>query len=414
MGKRARTKARSGRRYDLDWLRVIGTLLIFAYHSAAPFHPWFDWHIRSVEKSELLGWFTAAAYSWPLPLFMLLAGAGSWYAFRKRSYRQYAGERFMRLFVPFLVGIIILIPPQVYFERAQRWQFRGSFLQFLPHAFEGGPYPAGNISAGQLWFLAYLFVYSLLALPLIRFLRSDIGRRWTSRLAAFCQRRGAIFLFSIPLVVGQLALGWRYPETHNPVNDWMFHWVLFWVFVFGYILFSDQRFQQAIDREWIPALALAIATSVGMLALLELNPRAMDAVLGHGSGYAFRTTESTALYVLGSTALRVNTWAWLVLILGLAHRFLSFTSRLLSYTSRSSGTVYVFHQTVIIAVAFYAVRWKTGMTLKFLTIFLVSLALTMALYELARRWIVTRFLFGLKAPGKPPRAPAGEKHSQAS
>jgi hypothetical protein len=386
---------------------VIGTLLIFVYHSAAPFHPWFDWHIRSLQKSELLGAFSAAGYSWPMPLFMLLAGAATWFALRKRTYRQYLWERFTRLFLPFLVGMIILIPPQVYFERVQRFQFRGSFLEYLPHAFEGGPYPQGNISAGQLWFLIYLFAYSLLMLPLFRFLRGATGRRWISRLAAFCQRRGALFVLSVPLIIGHVALGWRFPETHNPINDWMFHWVLLWVFLFGYILFSDQRFQQAIDRDWLIALAVAVATSVGMLLLLRSNPSlVIEAVLGFGSPWMLGTLKGKLLYALGSTLIRLNTWAWLLLILALSRKFLNFTNAFLRYAGHASGTVYVFHQTVIIAVAFYVLKWKTGMTAKFLVIFTVSLAVTMLLYELARRWVVTRLLFGLKARSGPKPAAA--------
>jgi hypothetical protein len=311
--------------------------------------------------------------------------------------------------------MIILIPPQVYFERVQQGRFRGSFLEFLPHAVDGGPYPQGNISAGQLWFLFYLFAYSLLMLPLFRFLRGERGRRWISRLAGFCQRRGALFVLSVPLIIGQIALGWRYPETHNPINDWMFHWVLLWVFLYGYILFSDQRFQQAIDRDWIIALGVAIATSVGMLLLLRSDPSVViEAVLGFGRPWMLGSLKGKLLYALGSTLLRLNTWAWLLLILALARRLLNFTNAFLRYTSLASGAVYVFHQTVIIAVAFYVLRWKytlhlkVGMTVEFLVIFALSLAITMLLYELARRWVVTRLLFGLKVRGKPKPASAPE------
>jgi peptidoglycan/LPS O-acetylase OafA/YrhL len=402
MSNKVAAEGKSVRRYDLDWLRVIGTLLIFAYHSAAPFHPWFDWHIRNTQKSEPLGWFSAAMYSWPLPLFMLLAGAGTWFALRKRSYWQYGWERFTRLLLPTIFGLIILIPPQVYMERVQRHQFAGSFLEFVPHAFEGGPYPQGNISAGQLWFLVYLFIYSVVALPLFRFLKGGIGQRWTSWLAAFCQRRGAIFLFAIPLIIGQIILGWRYPETHNLVRDWMWHWVLFSAFIFGFVLSSDERFGRVLEREWGLGLALAVASSVGMLILLNTNPTIVtDSVLGFGPTFALGTFKSQLLYALGCAALRLNTWAWLVVIMALARRYMSSTSTFLAYASRASYTVYMLHQTIIIIVAFYVVKWQVGLTAKFLAILLPSFAITMVMYELIRRWSVTRFLFGLKGTRKP-------------
>ncbi len=375
------------RRWDLDWLRVIGTLLIFVFHSAQPFNPRFDWEIQNAERSPVIGLLITAMVSWPMPFFMLLAGAGAYYALRRRSNRQYVGERFTRLFLPLLFGVFILIIPQVYMVRLQQGQFQGSYLQFLPHSFDGGPYPGGNLSWGHLWFLAYLFVYALVTLPLFRFLQRDTGRRWISRLAVFCQRRGAIFTLAIPIIVGQVALAWRFPESHAMIGDWMWHWVLLCVFIFGYILFSDERFQQAIDREWKPALVLAVASSVGMVILRQL-------------GVSRQHSLYWAYYALSGIVLRLGTWTWLILLLGLGSKYLRFKNEFLEYASPASYPVYMLHQTVIIIVAFYVVQWNTSILLKYLAIVLASFAATMLLYEIARRWAVTRFLFGLKSDEK--------------
>jgi hypothetical protein len=268
----------------------------------------------------------------------------------------------------------------------QRGQFEGSFLQFLPHSFEGGPYPEGNISWGHLWFLAYLFVYALVTLPLFRFLQRETGRRWISRLAVFCQRQGAILLLSVPIIVGQVALAWRFPETHALIGDWTWHWVLLYTFISGYILFSDERFQQAIDREWVLALVLAATSSVGTVVLSWLD-----------LGLTRQDPLYWAFYVLNGFVLRLGTWTWLILLLGLASKFLRFNNKFLEYASPASYPVYMLHQTVIIIVAFYVVQWNTSILLKYATIVGVSFAATMLLYEIARRWFLTRFLFGLKA-----------------
>jgi surface polysaccharide O-acyltransferase-like enzyme len=389
------------RLHYLDWLRVIGTVLIFAFHSAAPFHPWFDWHIRNSQKSEFLGWVNTAFYSWPMPLFMLLAGAGTWYALRRRTNWQFVRERILRLFLPLLIGVVILIPPQVYFERVQRGQFAGSFIEFIPHAFEGGPYPEGNISLGQLWFVLYLFLYAVVTLPLCRFLRSEGGKKCISGLVALSERRGGILIFALPLIIGQIALGWRYPETHDLVSDWMWHWQLLSAYVFGYVLYSDERFAAAIARDWPLALVLAVASSGGMLLLFGSGEGTVfNAVFGFSSASILRITRYQLLYALGSALLRLNTWTFLILVLSLAQRYLDTRGRFLTYASRSSATVYLLHQTVIIFVAFYVVRWRIDILSKFLAIFVVSLGLTMAFYELIRRWSVTRIMFGLKGRGR--------------
>ena len=48
-----------------------------------------------------------------MQLLFLLAGASTCLALRKRSNRQYVGERFVRLGVPFVFGVLVLVPAAV-------------------------------------------------------------------------------------------------------------------------------------------------------------------------------------------------------------------------------------------------------------------------------------------------------------
>jgi hypothetical protein len=176
--------------------------------------------------------------------------------------------------------------------------------------------------------------------------------------------------------------------------------------VLGYVLYSDARFQKAMARDWPLALILAVASSVGLLLLFGSGSGiAFNLVFGMGSTTLLKVTRYRLLYVLGSALFRLNTWTFLMLVLGLAQKYLGARGRFLTYASRASATVYILHQTIIILVAFYVVQWKAAVLPKFLVILVVSLGLTMGVYELIRRWSVTRFMFGLKArsgraPGK--------------
>ena len=111
------------------------------------------------------------------------------------------------------VGLFILIPPQVYFEEVTNWGYTGTFWEFLPRYFTNIlsgffniyphvlNYPSSLVPygfAGHLWFLQYLFLISLVTLPLLLYLKSEVGRRWIDRLAGWADRRGGIFLFVIP------------------------------------------------------------------------------------------------------------------------------------------------------------------------------------------------------------------------
>lgn len=104
------------RLYYLDWLRVIAVLGVFLFHAVHPFD-FFPWHIKNAEQSMVITIFLSFLFPWGMPFFFLLAGAGSWFALRRRSAAQYAHERFNRLLVPYIVGAILLMPIMLYLDR---------------------------------------------------------------------------------------------------------------------------------------------------------------------------------------------------------------------------------------------------------------------------------------------------------
>jgi peptidoglycan/LPS O-acetylase OafA/YrhL len=59
---------------------------------------------------------------------------------------------------------------------------------------------------------------------------------------------------------------------------------------------------------------------------------------------------------------------------------------------------YLFHQPVIIVIAYYVVQWDTGITVKLLAVVLGSLLVSLGLVELlVKRINVLRSVFGIKA-----------------
>ena len=100
------------RRYDIDWLRIAAVLLLIPYHTARVFNWEEDWYIKNVPTDVLAQRFIDFVGPWHMSLLFLLAGAASWLAFRYRSGAQYAGERFKRLLIPFVFGVLVIVPPQ--------------------------------------------------------------------------------------------------------------------------------------------------------------------------------------------------------------------------------------------------------------------------------------------------------------
>ncbi|HEO72450.1 MAG TPA: hypothetical protein ENN80_14415 [Candidatus Hydrogenedentes bacterium] len=94
----------------------------------------------------------------------------------------------------------------------------------------------------------------------------------------------------------------------------------------------------------------------------------------------------------------INSWAWVLMFLGIGQRLLDFDDgAVLPYARQAAYPVYMLHQTFIVAFGFYVVQWGTGALLKFFVIDLAAFVATMLTYEsIVRRIPLVRFLFGMK------------------
>jgi glucan biosynthesis protein C len=83
-------------------------------------------------------------------------------------------------------------------------------------------------------------------------------------------------------------------------------------------------------------------------------------------------------------------------------RYLGFNHKALAYGNEAVLPFYLFHQTVILIVGYFVIRWNLGILPKLLIVAAVSFPLILVLYELlVRRWSVVRFLFGMRPREKP-------------
>ena len=255
---------KSARRYDLDWLRVFAVLILLCFHSARPFVEW-GWHIKNATVSGLITNILLFINIWHMPLIFLLSGSAAWFALSLRPERSFAKERVKRLFIPLVFGMAVIIPPQVYIERIFRGQFEGSYFSFYLEAFNGS-YPEGNLSWHHLWFLAYLFVFSLLALPIFKRYLLDRKPAFLKRLMDSMDGRWSLFAPAIPLAIFEAVLRPYWPNgNQNLINDWANFAFYFTIFVYGFVLVSDQKYQLLIQRHGNKAIILSIVTSLVLL-----------------------------------------------------------------------------------------------------------------------------------------------------
>ena len=364
-------------------------LLIF-YHTGMLFVSW-GWHVKNQVISEAMEMPMLFLSQWRMSLLFLISGAGVYFALGRRSTGRFLIDRHKRLLLPLVFGMLVIVPPQIYFERLQRGEDVGSYLHYYPRVFEMQPYPEGNFSWHHLWYLAYILVYSLLALPLFRHLRSDAGSRQLQRLTCFLARPLPLFLFVIPLWVSDVLLRPYWETTHNLLADWANFTFSLLMFVYGFVLCADGRFAEVIQQIRRRTLVLGLFTVTALYTFYWID---------------WPDPSPTGL-VFYRLLKDLNIWCWLLTILGFARRYLSFNNPLLKYAGDAVYPFYIMHQTISVALCYYTATLAMGVGIKFLIISLTTFLICFLLYEfIIRRTPVLRPLFGL-----PYRAKAAPKKS---
>ena len=371
------------RRYDNDWLTVGAMLVIFLFHCARFFN-FEDWHVKNNQLDQGMTLFVAIVAQWIMPLFFMLSGASSYYSLQTRTTGRYIGNRFRRLVIPLIFGtFILLVPVQVWIERVSHGQFNGSLIEFYPHYFEGFYAFGGNFAwmGLHLWYLEMLFVFTLLTCPLFLYCDKEKMQGFIHRAAAFCTKTGAIFLFGIPLFLVEAlvnlqpeGVGVRAFGGWSPLSYLVF-------FVTGYLLASDPRYREAMERSRFAALALGLLTT-SLMFLFPVNTAPLGGLVSYGLTVFCRA---------------FNSWFLLVAVLGFGSRYFNFNNEKLKYARETVLPFYILHQTVIVVIGFYIADWKTSVMVKYLTLSTLSFGVIIAVYDLViRRVEVLRVLFGMK------------------
>ena len=180
--------------YGLDWLRVLLVFGVFLFHALHPYDA-IPWVIKNDETSFAITGLLMLFFPWGLPVLFLVAGASAYFAGLRRTGREFAKERVLRLAVPFAIGTVLLSPVQAWIVARHQEVFSGSFVDFLPVWLGDLPFffsPAMVSDWGwHLWFLGFLFAFSLLAWPLQVWLRGN-GADVDDRVGAFVTRRRSV------------------------------------------------------------------------------------------------------------------------------------------------------------------------------------------------------------------------------
>lgn len=399
------------RRRDLDVTRELIVASLIFFHTAGIFGD-FDFYVKN-DTSEPVATFVIILTSfWGIPLLFVIAGFAICNSLHKRTLMAFVHERLLRLLIPLIVGLLAIVPPQIYYALRSDPAYHEPYAQFYPRFLDitlkaDFPWffsaaPTSNLfQPAHLWFLYILLLFTFLLLPVFIYLQKTSGRKLVGRIASFSTGPWAMVLAAFPIAVIEAALG---TEMSGGWNHSAYIVFLF----YGYLLAADVRFWQSLCKYWKISLAFASVGSVaGIIGFYLIAESSHTDPL-----HAYDATSVMIRFFKGMVG-----WSWIVAILGFLEdakrkrqsarysrepsvtaynrTFLAGVER---YANKAVLPFYVLHQTVIVAIGFYIVQWNISVTLKFLAISLTSLAMTLFLYEIViRRTRVTRFLFGMKS-----------------
>ena len=131
---------------------------------------------------------------------------------------QYINARSKRLLIPYLFAILFIIPPQKYLIALYNAHFRGHTINYCLHYFNyNPPWIDRNLRflsyyGYHLWYLGFLFIFSLIVFPLFKFLKREASRNFIPRISLRCVKWGGIFLLVIPIAIIQVTLRATYPQ----------------------------------------------------------------------------------------------------------------------------------------------------------------------------------------------------------
>ena len=376
------------RLYGLDWLRIGAFGLLIFYHIGMFFVSW-GWHIKSVTPVLWAEPLMLALSPWRLSLLFLVSGVASAYLLAKARAGAFARSRTARLLVPLVAGMILFVPPQPWVELTVQHGYASGYATFWTRDYfrfdqlDGIDLPTWN----HLWFVAYLWVYSLV-LALIAATLPRGGQAALLRAAEWAL--GGWRLIVVPLLMLWALRMTLYPifdETHGLTDDWYNHASYGLVFAIGLALAHSEPLRRAFVAMRWPALILAGVGYAGYVAFYLAYPEGGPEPVG--------TTLA-----LGRLARSCQAWGAIVALVGFALSLPVGDSPARRYLTDAIFPYYIAHQTIIVLVAF----WLRPLGLENGAMFAVLVATTIPgcalFYEGARRSGPLRPLFGLKAEKK--------------
>lgn len=345
----------TNRRYDIDWLRVIAIGLLLIYHIAIGFQPWgvFIGFIQNDEALESI-WIPMSMLNvWRIPLLFFVSGMGVYFAIQRRSWKGLLLERTKRILLPFIFGMLAMVPLHVWL-----WQYY--YHQGLSYM----------LNPAHLWFLGNIFIYVLIFTPLFFYLKNKQESRLFSILNKLMARPLALLVLMFPFMIEAKLVQPENFELYAMTPHGF--WLGMIAFLTGFLcVYSGQNFWKNVTKLRWATLAIAF-----ILYLLRLQGVTSD---------------------LLNYLIPVESNLWIYTVFGFGHKYLNRPSKTLAYLSTAAYPIYIIHMFFLYLASWVIFPLDINPFIKLIGATIITFAGCFMVYEFViRRLYWIRPLFGLK------------------
>ena len=378
------------RHFGMDWLRIGAFALLILYHVGMVFTPW-AYHVKTADPVEWLAFVMKLTNPWRLTLLFVVSGYASRALFTKSAgLGGFVGNRSLRLLIPLGVGIAVMVPPQTWVELTSQHDFTTGFLWFWVHDYfrfqtiDGILMPSWN----HLWFVAYLWVYTMALAALLLLPGREAAQRGFDRLFAGWR---VLVLPMIYLLLTQVVIFHRWTDTHDVINDGVAHLAYFPAFLFGFGLARSRPVMDSMVkwRGWGAAAAV------------------LGYVVGAGIEIAYPGDQVPPQW-LGNILLvagHIQCWGAIVALIGIAERHWNHDHRWRATLTEAVFPFYLVHQTIIVVTEYWITPLHLGPVLEATILIATTIAGCWAFYLVGRRVGWLRPLIGLRRRVRPMQGP---------
>ncbi|MRX09052.1 acyltransferase family protein [Pseudoduganella sp. FT25W] len=393
------------RHYFLDWIRIFAFFVLIFYHTGMYYVTW-DWHVKSPYASTAIEPLMILSSPWRLGLLFMISGVATAFMLKKIRIGALLKQRSWRLLVPLVFGMFVIVPPQSYFEVVEKVAYQGGYTEFMRlyvsgyHGFCRGDDCLRVPTWNHLWFVAYLWVYTMIG-GLIVWLLGARFQRIADALGKLLAGWRIIVLPTIALAAARYLLADSFPATHALTNDWYNHAQYFYLFALGALLAMQNNFWARIEALRWTSLALWLAS----WALIVCYWSIPDALASAPEVTRWKPAMR-AVYSLCQ-------WVPILTVCGFGHRHLNFDSAKRRYLTEAVFPVYILHQTLIVAMAHWMKPLKLAPVTEGMFLIVLTFTISLGVFEVVRRIAVLRPFFGLGRLAAPLSAEAPENSLRA-